>query len=246
MSGTLPSTLPAKRSRWHEEESERHLENQTQIPAMDTPDSIPVEVPDMHQDSIMDVIDPLASNWRTDPYHSQPELVMHYVDLYFTHINSATYRMFAREPFLHWLQYAKGKSSDELMVLYSMLAMGSTFSNLETRKSEGSLFARVARYAVEKNHGQFSLQLAQSRLILALYHFSVGDGAKAWDYCGSAVRVAAGLKMNLEQAIVAIVNDAPLDFGLNRSGLEECYRRTYWSTFLMDVSHQPRHFRNRD
>ncbi|MCJ1293626.1 hypothetical protein MMC34_005181 [Xylographa carneopallida] len=234
MSGTLPSTLPAKRSRWHEEESERHLENQTQIPAMDTPDSIPVEVPDMHQDSIMDVIDPLASNWRTDPYHSQPELVMHYVDLYFTHINSATYRMFAREPFLHWLQYAKGKSSDELMVLYSMLAMGSTFSNLETRKSEGSLFARVARYAVEKNHGQFSLQLAQSRLILALYHFSVGDGAKAWDYCGSAVRVAAGLKMNLEQAIVAIVNDAPLDFGLNRSGLEECYRRTYWSTFLMD------------
>ncbi|MCJ1382054.1 hypothetical protein MMC17_005166 [Xylographa soralifera] len=201
---------------------------------MDTPDSIPEEVQDMHQDSIMDVVDPLASNWRTDPYHSQPQLVMHYIDLYFTHINSATYRMFARDPFLHWIQHTKRKSSDELMVLYSMLAIGSTFSNLETRKSEGSLFARVARYAVEKNHGQFSLQLAQSRLILALYHFSMGDGAKAWDYCGSAVRVAAGLKMNLEQAIVKIVDDAPLDFGLNRYALEECYRRTYWSTFLMD------------
>ena len=203
---------------------------------MVTPDSTPEEVQDLHQDSMMDVVDPLASNWRTDPYHSQPQLVMHYVDLYFTHINSATYRIFARDPFLHWIQHTKRKSSDELMVLYSMLAIGSTFSSLETRKSEGSLFARVARYAVEKNHGQFSLQLAQSRLILALYHFSVGDGAKAWDYCGSAVRVAAGLKMNLEQAIVKIVDDAPLDFGLNRYALEECYRRTYWSTFLMDVS----------
>ncbi|MCJ1285421.1 hypothetical protein MMC26_004761 [Xylographa opegraphella] len=230
----MPGSLPLKRSRWQEEESDRQREDQIQIPTMDTPDSILEELHSMHPDSIMDVVDPLASNWRTDPFHSNPQLVMHYIDLYFTHINSATYRMFAREPFQHWLQNTKEKSSDELMVLYAMLAIGSTFSTLETRKSDGSLFARVARYAVEKNHGQFSLQLAQSRLILALYHFSMGDGAKAWDYCGSAVRVAAGLKMNLEQAIVNIVDDAPLDFGLNRYALEECYRRTYWSTFLMD------------
>ena len=201
----------------------------------DTPHSLPREVHSMHRDPIVDVVDPLASKWRHDPYHSQPQLVMHYLDLYFTHINSVTYQMFPHEPFLQWVQHIKTKSSDELMVLYSMLAMGSKFSSLDASKSEGSLFARVARYAVEKNHGQFSLQLAQSRLILALYHFSLGDAAKAWDYCGSAVRVAAGLKMNLEQAIVKIADDAPLDFGLNRHALEECYRRTYWSAFLMDV-----------
>ncbi|MCJ1401829.1 hypothetical protein MMC11_005046 [Xylographa trunciseda] len=234
LSDASPLISPVKRPRWGEEEPDRRLETQIQIPLTQTPDSIPDELPDMHQESLIDAVDPLASKWSTDPYHSQPQLVMHYVDLYFTHINSATYRMFPRDPFLHWIQHTKSKSSDELMVLYAMLAIGSTFSNLETRKSDGRLFARIARYAVEKNHGQFSLQLAQGRLILALYHFSLGDASRAWDFCGSAVRVAAGLKMNLEQAIVKAADDAPLEFGLNRHALEECYRRTYWSTFLMD------------
>ena len=182
------------------------------------------------------LVDPLASEWRNDPYQTQPQLVLHYMTLYFSHINSATYRMFPQTPFLDWLQNAENKTPDELMVVYSILAMASIFSNRDSRKSDGALFARTARYAIEKNHGQFTLQLAQSRILIGLYYFAAGDATQAWDYGGAGVRVTTGLKMNLEQAIGQMEHDTPLDYGFNRQALEECYRRTFWCAFITDVS----------
>ncbi|MCJ1407477.1 hypothetical protein MMC19_001548 [Ptychographa xylographoides] len=112
--------------------------------------------------------------------------------------------------------------------------MASIFSNRDSRKSDGALFARTARYAIEKNHGQFTLQLAQSRILIGLYYFAAGDATQAWDYGGAGVRVTTGLKMNLEQAIGQMEHDTPLDYGFNRQALEECYRRTFWCAFITD------------
>ena len=182
------------------------------------------------------VVNHLALEWNNDPYPTKPALVLHYMNLYFSHVNSAIYCMFPNKAFLRWLQYEKDKSPAELMVVYSMLAMGSIFSSRPEKAAEGAHFCDIARLAVGKNHGVFSLQLIQSRMLLALYHFSIGESTISWDYGGSACRAVAGLKMNLEKGIVNTGGKVSYDYGLNKHGLAECYRRTYWSAFLMDVS----------
>lgn len=161
---------------------------------------------------------------------------MHYIETYFMHINAATYRLFPRKLFLDWVRSETVKSPDDLMLIYTMLAMGSVFSSRTERKHEGSLFGKIARFAVERNHGNYSLQLIQSRLLLAFYHFSIGDTHKAWDYGGMGFRVVSGLRLNVEDGITDIGDDDMLDYGLNRRALEECRRRTFWAAYMMDVS----------
>lgn len=176
-------------------------------------------------------------DWANDPYQVDPEITMHYMETYFIHINAATYRLFPRELFLDWIRSGTVKLPDDLMLIYTMLAMGSIFSSRPERKHEGSLFGKIARFAVERNHGNYSLQLIQSRLLLAFYHFSMGDTHKAWDYGGMGFRVVSGLRLNVEDGITDIRDDDTLDYGLNRHALEECRRRTFWAAYMMDVSH---------
>ena len=178
-------------------------------------------------------------SWVANPYQVDPGVTMHYMETYFIHINAATYRIFPRKHFLHWVKSHTAKSPNDLMLIYTMLAMGSIFSSRNERNHEGSLFSKIARYAVEKNHGNYSLQLVQSRLLLAFYHFSTGDTHKAWDYGGMGFRVASGLKLNLEQGATDIIEDEILEYGLNRHALAECRRRTFWSAYMMDVSVLP-------
>lgn len=178
-------------------------------------------------------------SWGANPYQVDPDATMHYMETYFIHINAATYRIFPRKHFLHWVKNEPAKSPNDLMLIYTMLAMGSIFSSKNEHNHEGSLFSKIARYAVEKNHGNYSLQLVQSRLLLAFYHFSTGDTHKAWDYGGMGFRVASGLKLNLEEGATDIIEDEIMEYGLNRHALAECRRRTFWSAYMMDVSFPP-------
>jgi hypothetical protein len=183
--------------------------------------------------------DDRSFGWSSDPYAVDPGLILHYLELYFTHVNEVTYRMFPRTPFLRWLRDGGKRSSGELMVLYAMLTIASVFSPRPERKAEGGRFATIAGAAVGNHFGAFTLQLVQSRLLLALYHHALGDADKSYDYGGLAFRAAAGLRLNLEAGVSDFDDDAALDYGLSRHGLEECHRRTFWSAFLMDVSLPP-------
>ena len=122
------------------------------------------------------------------------------------------------------------------MVIYAMLAMGSIFTPPEESRVNSRLFCNIARYAVEKNFGNFTLQLVQSRLILALVHFALGESTKAWDYCGSALRAACALRYNTEAGVNDLAEDQIPEYGLSQQSLAECQRRTFWSAYIMDVS----------
>ena len=172
--------------------------------------------------------------WNNDPYEVDSALVLHYMNLYFVHINPATYSIFPEEAFMRWLHSSRTKSTNEKMVIYAMLAMSSLFSTREERGVEGNHFARRAEYAIEKSHGVFTLQLVQSRMLLSLYHSAVGNASLAFDLGGNALRAVAALKLNFEDGISK--TDEILEFGLNKHGLIECRRRTYWASFIMDVS----------
>jgi hypothetical protein len=122
------------------------------------------------------------------------------------------------------------------MVIYSMLAMGSIFEPSGENKSNSKLFCALARCAIEKNFGNFTLQLAQSRLLVGLLHFALGESTKAWDYCGTALRAVCALKLNTEAGANDLTDDQVFEYGLSKEALAECHRRTFWSAYIMDVS----------
>ncbi|PSN74438.1 hypothetical protein BS50DRAFT_481092 [Corynespora cassiicola Philippines] len=181
--------------------------------------------------------DQLALQWEQDPYETDARLTMRLLDLYFLHAGRATYGIFPRKPFLAWVETNREKSQDHLMLLYSVLAMGSIFSRDADHRTIGKRFASVAAYATEKRFGKFTLQLCQSRLMLALYNFARGKAQEAWDFCGAGLRAISALKLNTEDGIRELPDTlTELDYGFDRRTLEECCRRTFWSGFLMDVS----------
>ncbi|EUC36977.1 hypothetical protein COCCADRAFT_86876 [Bipolaris zeicola 26-R-13] len=182
--------------------------------------------------------DPLALQWEQDPFETDPRLTMDLLELYFRHAGRATYSMFPRRAFLTWVETSRDKSQDHLMLLYSILAMGSAFAVDPERRSLGKRFVSVASYAAEKRFGKFSLQLCQTRLMLALYFFAKGKSQEAWDYCGAGLRAISALKLNTEDGIKDLADsNANLDYGFDRQTFEECCRRTFWSGLLMDVSY---------
>jgi hypothetical protein len=181
--------------------------------------------------------DQLVLQWEQDPYETDAGLTMHLLELYFSHAGRATYGMFPRQPFLVWVETKHEKSQDHLMLLYSVLAMGSIFSDDARKRAIGKQFAAIAAFAMEKRFGKFTLQLCQSRLMLALYNFARGKAEEAWDFCGAGLRAISALKLNAEEGIRELPElSAELDYGFDRPTLEECCRRTFWSGFLMDVS----------
>ncbi|KAE8828090.1 hypothetical protein PTNB73_06547 [Pyrenophora teres f. teres] len=179
--------------------------------------------------------DQLALQWEQDPFETDPRLTIQLLNLYFLNAGRATYGMFPRRPFLAWVETNREKHQDHLMVLYSVLAMGSLFSNDPDKRALGKRFASVASYAAEKRFGKFSLQLCQTRLMLALYYFARGKSQEAWDYCGSGLRALSALKLNTEEGVRELANsNSDLDYGFDRWTYEECCRRTFWSGLLMD------------
>lgn len=171
--------------------------------------------------------------WDFDPHEVDSESRTHYLDLYFLHVNCASYCMFPKEPFMDWVRTCNSKSSLERMLVFSLLAMGTIFSTREQHKRDGEEFAAIAKYGLDKNLGNFVLPLVQSRLILGLYYFAVGDAGKAWDLAGGGLRSASALKLNLESG-VQDTGDSPHSYGLTKTGLIECRRRTFWSAYIMD------------
>ena len=189
---------------------------------------------DLFSSGILDY--PSSFHWQADPYDINSDLVQHLVDLFFIHINNAVYRLFPRTPFLHWLRSVKGKSQDDLMLIYSMLTLASNFSPRADRKSFSKDFNRISRYAVEQCSGKYTIQLAQSRLLLGLYYFSNNKSVEGWDFSGSAIRTSSGLMLNLEEPGQDVPDQPITGYGLDREAFGECRRRTFWAMYLMDVS----------
>jgi len=174
--------------------------------------------------------------WCNDPFDIDAETTSHYLEAFFDHVNTATYQMFPRRPFLSWARRTESKSPADLMMVYAMLAVGSVFSSKPDHDVQGSLFLGIAEYSVARSHGKFSLQLIHSRLLLALYHFSAGCQQESLDYSGMAIRAASGLRLNFESECRDIKETSEPEYGLNKHARAECRRRAFWSAYLIEVS----------
>ncbi|OQO14099.1 hypothetical protein B0A48_00975 [Cryoendolithus antarcticus] len=181
-------------------------------------------------------------DWKVDPYFIDPATTMRLLDLYFAHVNSATYSMFPQHAFLTWVTRARKEGEqcqNERMVLYAMLAMGSIFAGQEVA-TLGDKCAQIASHAAASKIGSFGLPLVQTRLILSLCNFAKGTDGLSWDLCGLAVSALTALRYNDEEGCkVATTKDGELRpesyvYGFTKEQIAECRRRTFWSGFLMD------------
>ncbi|KAH6666936.1 fungal-specific transcription factor domain-containing protein [Halenospora varia] len=174
----------------------------------------------------------LYREWQTNPYLARPTMVSEIVDVFFTQGPETAHCCFPQSAFKQWFYSSREKSLADLMLMYSVLALGSLFSTREEHKALGAQYAAISRFACQNQ--RLSFQLVQSRLLLSLFYFATNNGNDAWDFCGSAVRAASGLRLNVE---IEKSDDAYLPsypYNLNRNGYAECRRRTFWSCYIID------------
>lgn len=177
-------------------------------------------------------------SWEEDPYAVDSEATLHLVDLYFTHVNSATYCLWPRRSFRRWVEESAAKCQLERMVLYAMLAMGSIFAD-NSFAGFGKTCGAIASEALATRTGRFNLAIVHTRLILALYTFAKGHYGAAWDHSGLALRASTSTYLRLNtnggcEDSAESQSHANVEYWLNLPQLAECKRRTFWSCFLMD------------
>ncbi|KAJ5146382.1 uncharacterized protein N7515_000946 [Penicillium bovifimosum] len=178
--------------------------------------------------------DPLMASWYLDPYESDPETAMHYLECYFLHVNDGLYHMFPHRRFTLWLKTYPTKSAEDKMLLYSMMALGSVFSDRPDKLAAMRHYSRIARFAINKSQYTLSLQLAQSHIILGLWYYATGSQVGCWDSIGAAGRAVLGLRYNVESGGVVVDQSQMCEYGLHPQALIECRRRTFWITFVLD------------
>ncbi|KAK3955378.1 hypothetical protein QBC32DRAFT_311165 [Pseudoneurospora amorphoporcata] len=191
------------------------------------------ELPRVHEDAV-------CRAWQIDPYVSDPESVISTITSFFVSTDATTFRFLPEKAFKTWVQnnaHHENKSPEDLMLVYSILALGSLLSTagssgLDPRKEQTHHYAQVARYATK--HATISLQLVQARILLSLYYMAVLRPIDANEMSSSAISAAAYLQLNLELDQSPDVGLKSFPYGLTRAGFAECRRRTFWSCFLLE------------
>ncbi|PHH84147.1 hypothetical protein CDD83_2403 [Cordyceps sp. RAO-2017] len=170
---------------------------------------------------------------RTDPYGSDPESIGAVLTQFFGQIdNTMIMRFFPEKVFRSWAAgSAHEKSPEDLMVLYSVLAVGVALSG--GPRHIAYEYAQVAYYA-QKATVFPCLQLVQSRILLAVYHISTSRIREASELISSAAAVAASLQLNQEMDKSTDEGGANYPFGMNAVGYCEARRRTLWSLFMLE------------
>jgi hypothetical protein len=188
----------------------------------------PPELPRIHEDV-------LCRAWQTDPYVSDPQSVTSTTSSFFVHLDSTALRFLPEKAFAAWLLQSapahSSKSPEDLMLVYSALALGVALSGGPA--GIASEYAQVARYATEHVEGP-SLQLVQARIVLSLYYLSLARPSEADDMSSAAIAAASYLQFNLEMEEAQDAAMADFPFGLTRAGYAECRRRTFWACFILE------------
>lgn len=179
-------------------------------------------------------VDPSA--WQHNPFEIDQERTLALVDAVFVSTLVICNSMFPREIFRKWVKDVnKPKSAEEIMVLYSILALGAAVSKEQSQFSRLCMTRAVA--AMEASVGRFSYLLAQARVIMTQFAHVQGDEEVASEYNAAAVHVLKMEGMLDEEACTA--KDRHVEsgvFGMNPHQIAESKRRTVWAGFVADVS----------
>lgn len=201
------------------------LEHSRPQPSLQSPPPMaPRQIPD----------DVLARAWATDPYRSDPESISTVLTHFFGQVdNTMVMRFFPESVFRSWVSCPpRDKSAEDLMVLYSVLAVGVALS--QGPKDIAYEYAQVAQFAQTKTTTA-CLQLVQARILVAVFHLSASRAREANELISSAAAAAACLGLNHEAEDPRHTpSPVAYPFGMSSVGYREARRRTMWSLFMLE------------
>lgn len=180
--------------------------------------------------------DGLSLSSDHDPYEVEPRLFMHLISLYFDYTDGGPHVVFPREQFIRWITVQRNKTRDEKALLHAMLAYGSIFSNNAELAIVGDKLANIVRNAQDERLPPYTLQLAQTRLYLAMYSFARGHPQETSEYTATAMKALTALRYNTEDGLKVACHGVAGPFGLDPVQTIECRRRTFWLAYLLEVS----------
>lgn len=176
----------------------------------------------------------LERAWQTNPYATDAHSISGVVDQFFQHIDSTMIlQLLPERATKAWVcSPVHRKSPEDLMLLYSILAVGVVLSG-GPKKHIAYEYAQVAHYA-QRACPRTCLQLVQSRILLAVYYLSVMRHGEAGQMISAAAGTATCLQLNLEleQTREASLHAYPLN--MTRAGYSESRRRAMWSLFMLE------------
>lgn len=167
--------------------------------------------------------------WDLDPFDVDREQTAKLLDVYFAQSNVTIIPMFPRDAFLKWA-HVGSKTADDVMLLYSLMLIGSIGSSHHRLEIEDRLEETVTM-ALSRCKSRCTLQLAQSRLLLSCYFLLRGREFESFDALGGAACVLLKLGYNKKQA-----NREPkTEYGLEYESFERCCDRTFWCALVFEV-----------
>ena len=175
----------------------------------------------------------LHQAWQTDPFVTDPQSINTVIAHFFAHIDSTMIlRFLPEEATRAWVaNSAHRKTPEDLVLLYSLLALGVAMSG--GPKHIANEYAQVAHFG-QKMTEKSCLQLAQSRVLLAVYYVLMSRRSEAESMMSAAASTAVSLKLNLELDKTRDGSNSSIPLGLNRAGYAEARRRTLWSLFMLE------------
>jgi len=214
----MPDTSRSHAS-WHQHHQQQQHQQQQQQQQQR-------ELPRIHEDVLCRV-------WQTDPYVSDPQSVLSTITSFFVHADAAALRFLPERLFTEFVQAsAHRKSPEDLMLVYSVLALGVSLSGAGSRLAAHE-YSEVAHYAADRT--ALSLQLVQARILLSVYYLQVSRPDDASDMFSAAISAATSLQMNMELDRTQDGGSAArYPFGMSSAGFSECRRRTFWSCFILE------------
>lgn len=184
-----------------------------------------------------EAIDTSRFNADLDPYQVNPELTMSLIEAWFRHRGDGPHLIVPSDCFRNWIRTCEQKTEDDKMLLYALMALGSLFCRNPWHRATSAALANIAELAEAQRLGVFSLQLAQTRGALVLYHYAKGNRDRQHDYVAKAVMAVKALQYHDEAGVrKGLERRHSYEYGMSAIQLAECRRRTFWTIYLFDVS----------
>ena len=184
-----------------------------------------------------DAIDTSRFHADVDPYQVDPGLTMYLIDAWFRNRACGPHLLVPPECFRDWIRTCNNKSDHDKVVLYAFMALGSVVCRGARYRAISYALVNIAEMAEAQRPGEFSLQLAQTRGALVLYHYAKGNRDRQHDYVAKAVMAVKAMGFHTENGVCKISPGRPCyEYGMGPTQLAECRRTTFWTIYLFDVS----------
>ena len=183
----------------------------------------------------------------TDPAVTNTKLTRQYITAFAECAKEVTFDVFPAAPLIDWAMNSPSKSLSDIMMVHTLMALGTIHTNNTDKAQHRVLFKSIASQQLAQFETQYSLQLVHALMFLSFAEYADGQHEQGLAYHMRSLGVISSLQLNVEDPLP----DKSNAYGFSPSMFAECRRRTYWAAFCKDIligltSRRPRFLHNKD